>query len=50
MSNENQGFQFFHDGGPYPIETSLFFCSAYQWTDFYIIWTSVVHKNHRINI
>ena len=34
----------FHDGGRYHIETSSLFCSANQWTDFYMITASVIKK------
>ena len=33
----NEGFQHFHDGGPYHIDTNLLVCSANQWTGFYMI-------------
>ena len=34
----------FHDGGPYHIEASPLVCPPNQWTDFYIIRTSVVKE------
>ena len=33
----NEGFQLFHDGGPYHIDTNPLVCSANQWTGFYMI-------------
>ena len=33
---------FFHDGGPYHIETRPLICSANQWTGFYMIGTFVM--------
>ena len=35
---------FFHNGGPYNIETSPLICSANQWTDFYITGTWVMKE------
>ena len=35
-------FKLFYDGGPYHIETSPLICTANQWTDFYMILTSVM--------
>ena len=34
-----------HDGGPYHIETSSLICSENQWTDFYMIMTSVMKES-----
>ena len=34
----------FHDGGRYHIETSPLFCSASQWTAFYMITASVMKE------
>ena len=42
-------FKYFHDGGPYHIETSPLIYKANQWTGFYIIGTSVMkelNSNH----
>ena len=36
--------ELFHDGGPYHIETSPMICRANQWTDFYMIGTSVMKE------
>ena len=36
--------EFFHDGGPYHIETSTLICKTNQWTGFYMIGTSVVKE------
>ena len=42
--------ELFHDGGPYHIETSPLICSANQWTDFYMIGTSVMsYENYTVN-
>ena len=38
----------FHDGGSYHIETSPLICSAYQWTGFFMIWTSVMNKLKKV--
>ena len=37
-------FQLFHDGGPYPMETSPLICYENQWTDFYMIGTSILKE------
>ena len=44
--NETFGkrLKFFHDGGPYHIETNPLICSANQWTGFYMIGTSVMKE------
>ena len=34
----------FHDGGPYHIETSPLIYRANQWTDFYMIGTTVMKE------
>ena len=34
----------FHDVGPYHLETSPLICRANQWTDFYMIRTSVMKE------
>ena len=36
--------EFFHDGGPYHIETSTLICKTNQWTGFYMIGTSIVKE------
>ena len=36
--------QFFHNVGPYHIETSILIYSSNQWTDFYMIRTSVTKE------
>ena len=36
--------ELFHDGGRYHIETSPLICSANQWTDFYMLTTSVMKE------
>ena len=36
--------QFFHDGGPYDIETSPLICSVNQWPGFYRIETSFMKE------
>ena len=36
--------QFFHDGGPYHIETSPLICSVNQWPGFYRIETSFMKE------
>ena len=41
--------QFFHEGGPYNIETSSLICYANQWTGFFMIFWSDF-KNHEKNL
>ena len=36
--------EFFHDGGPYRIETSPLICSANRWTGFCMIGTAVMKE------
>ena len=36
--------QLLHAGGPYHIEISQMICSAYQWTGFYTIGSSVMEE------
>ena len=43
-------FYFFHDRGPYHIETSPLICSANQWAGFYMIGTSVMKVNWAVNL
>ena len=38
------GFELFHDGGRYDIETSPLICRANQWTSFYMITVSVMKE------
>ena len=40
----SHAIKFFHDGGPYHIETSPLICSANQWTGFYMVGTSAMKK------
>ena len=44
FKKQKESFYFFHDEGPYNIETSLLICSAYQWASFYMIGTSVTKE------
>ena len=37
-------FKYFHDGGPYHIETSPLIYKANQWTGFYMIGTAVTKE------
>ena len=43
----SHAIKFFHDGGPYHIETSPLICSANQWTGFYIYNNDPRHE--RVN-
>ena len=38
-------YELFHDGGSYHIETSPLICSAYLWTGFCMIITSVMKNS-----
>ena len=40
--------ELFHDGGPYHIKTNPLFCSANQWSGFYMIGTSVTKDLNKI--
>ena len=42
LHERNTDCYFFHDGGPYHIETSPLICSENQWAGFYMIRTSVM--------
>ena len=44
MDKEMTEFNFFHDGGPYHIETSQLICRANEWTGFYMIRTFVMKE------
>ena len=41
LTNESK---LFHDEGCYHMETSLFICSANQWTGFYVITAPVMKE------
>ena len=42
--------KFFHDGGPYHIETSPLNCKAKQWTGFFMIGTSIIKELKHVNV